>query len=179
MAVMTLIFSTSVSIVFFISGFSKVLSLKEASLSLEQIDFIPKRLKRITGTVFPFIELTLAILLIIASSNFMINVITIILISVFILVNFQAINDRKPKSCFCFGKLIKTELGYGGLTQSLILLLFVIPNIVFNKSNITVLDVLFSHNLQLIEVFFIIFSMIISTSMLFLSRSFVDKLMPV
>lgn len=66
-----------------------------------------------------------------------INIIAIGLIVMFILINFKVIVEKKQKKCFCFGKIIETKLGYGGLIQCLLLLLSIIPNIIFNGTNLS------------------------------------------
>jgi hypothetical protein len=42
------------------------------------------------------------------------NIIFGIILSMFILINFKVIVEKKQKKCFCFGKIIETKLGYGG-----------------------------------------------------------------
>ncbi|AXR15607.1 hypothetical protein COC60_24770 [Bacillus thuringiensis] len=135
--VITLIFSVSVGLLFFISGLFKLIAIKEASQSIVEMNLMPEKLASIFGMLFPFLEIFLGVSLIIFNNNMFINIIAIGLIVMFILINFKVIVEKKQKKCFCFGKIIETKLGYGGLIQCLLLLLSIIPNIIFNGTNLS------------------------------------------
>ncbi|ANC18180.1 MULTISPECIES: MauE/DoxX family redox-associated membrane protein [Bacillus] len=137
MNVITLIFSVSVGLLFFISGLFKLIAIKEASQSIVEMNLMPEKLASIFGMLFPFLEIFLGVSLIIFNNNMFINIIAIGLIVMFILINFKVIVEKKQKKCFCFGKIIETKLGYGGLIQCLLLLLSIIPNIIFNGTNLS------------------------------------------
>ncbi|EEM49105.1 hypothetical protein bthur0005_9300 [Bacillus thuringiensis serovar pakistani str. T13001] len=135
--VITLIFSVSVGLLFFISGLFKLIAIKEASQSIVEMNLMPEKLASIFGMLFPFLEIFSGVSLIIFNNNMFINIIAIGLIVMFILINFKVIVEKKQKKCFCFGKIIETKLGYGGLIQCLLLLLSIIPNIIFNGTNLS------------------------------------------
>ncbi|HDR7913832.1 TPA: hypothetical protein QCY05_002990 [Bacillus wiedmannii] len=139
--IIALIFCISVGIILFISGLFKVFGLKAASESIIAMNVIPVKFAKPISLIFPFIELLIGILLIFSSESIIVNIMAISLIVIFVLVNFQAVVDKRQKPCFCFGKMIETKIGYGGMVQSLLLLISILVNVIFNNMNlIMILD---------------------------------------
>lgn len=169
MLVSSLIFRLSISFLFFCSGFLKIFSLKDSTKSIIELNIMPVRLAKIIGILAPFIEIITAILLIIASDKFIINILAIIVIIFLIAINFKAIIENRQTDCFCFGKLIPTKLGYGGLVQCFLLLLSIIPSIIFSSSN---LDMLL--NLSFLDITFILITSILWSISLILIRKIVE-----
>ncbi|MFP7416616.1 MauE/DoxX family redox-associated membrane protein [Priestia filamentosa] len=173
MSIISLIFTTGAGLLLIISSCFKILSLQESAKSVYKIAFIHKKIATIIGYLFPFIELLVAILLIIQVSNIWVNTIAIIIISAFIIINSNAIFKHSNIECFCFGKLLKTKMGIGGLIQSLLLFFSILPNIIFNNSKVISI---FSFNEYNFEYTALVIAIMLWTLSLILIRTSLDKL---
>lgn len=132
MSIVLLIFTSGSGLLLVISGVLKVIAIHDSAKSIENLYPVFKKNARKLGYLFPFFELLLGCLLIFYTYNIWVNSIAMILFSVFIIINTNAILKHDNTECFCFGNLIKSRMGFGGLIQSFLLLLCVIPNI-FSK----------------------------------------------
>ncbi|MDN3233549.1 MauE/DoxX family redox-associated membrane protein [Priestia megaterium] len=173
MAIILLIFTTGAGFLLVISSILKIISLRESAKSVHKMTFIPEKIAILLGYFFPFFELLLAFLLILRVNDFLVNIIALITISMFIIINSNAILNHSQAECFCFGKLLKSRMGMGGLIQSIFLFLSILPNIVYNNSHVSSLfsyDELNFENIALITV------TTLWTFTLILIRISVDKL---
>lgn len=172
MYVLGLIFSISVSFLFIFSGFLKLFAWKESAVFMEKIDIIPKKIARPIGLLIPFVEIAVAVLLLVASNNILVFILTAILIVVLISINFKAVLEKKQTDCFCLGKLINTKTGYGGLVQCFLLLLSIIPSFLFSGT-FTAFDIL---NLESIQILTILATSILWTISLITIRKVIEIL---
>ncbi|MEW9702288.1 MauE/DoxX family redox-associated membrane protein [Paenibacillus sp. SI8] len=127
------VFSFAVCFLFILSGVSKLLALKETVHSFEKVGFLTIRYSRLIGATLPFLEIIIALIIIIFGSNMIVVTIAIILIIIFIAINFKAMIENKHESCYCFGKLFPSKTGYGGFLQSTILLFSLVPSLFWNS----------------------------------------------
>jgi len=158
--IFSLIFSISVSMLFFISGISKMLSLKQSASSIVKLELLPKKLATIIGFSLPFLEIVMSLALLLKGNSIIINIAMIGLIVVLIIINFRAINEGKQSDCFCLGKIVNTKIGYGGLIQCILLLLSLIPNII--NESINFLEIQEMQLLQIIFIFITAFLWVVS-----------------
>lgn len=124
-----IIFSYSISLIFFISGISKIFKIKETEKTIIKLNFFGENFSRIIGRSFPFFELVIGCLLLIYYNSILVNLITIFLILVFILINIYGLIHNIKDSCNCFGDWFKSKLGVGGLAQSTLMLILLVPNL--------------------------------------------------
>ncbi|WP_083252913.1 MauE/DoxX family redox-associated membrane protein [Bacillus sp. F56] len=168
----TLVFSTGIGILFLLSGFSKVVALRESVASIKKLKLFSDIISTFLGLTFPFFEVALAILIILYKSSLIVNLVALCITVVFMLINYKMISDRKKISCFCFGNIIKTELGYGGLTQSFLMLGCFLLNIIITSQN----SLLLIKDIELKLLILYIVTSILWTITLLLIRSTIDLL---
>ncbi|MGG0482405.1 MauE/DoxX family redox-associated membrane protein [Priestia aryabhattai] len=173
MAIISLIFTTGAGFLLVISSLFKIISLRESAKSVHKITFIPEKTAILLGYLFPFFELVLAVLLVLRVNDFLVNITALIIISIFIIINSNAILKHSYAECFCFGKLLKSRMGMGGLIQSILLFLSILPNIIHNNSNVLTI---FSFNEFNFEYLVLIVVSTLWTFTLILIRLSVDKL---
>lgn len=128
---MILAFTTGSALVLFISGLLKVFSITNTIKMINKMGIFPSKLSNILGYLFPWIEISLAIVLFWRVDIFIINIITLLVFGIFIVINVSAIIENKQIECNCFGNFIKSKIGYGGLVQSILLILSIIPTLFF------------------------------------------------
>ncbi|PFN00483.1 MauE/DoxX family redox-associated membrane protein [Bacillus cereus] len=174
MSIISLIFTTGSGLVLFISGLFKIISIRESSNVMYKITFLPKKIAKIIGYLFPIIELLIATLLILRINNLLINTIAILMLSTFVIFNANAVLKHNHEECFCFGKILKTRMGIGGLVQSSLLLLSLLPNIVLSNLNIITIFSFESFNFEFAT---IIITIIIWATTLIVIRTIIDKLL--
>lgn len=170
--IFSLIFTTGSALILFISGFFKILSIKSAVELVLKFKFFPRKMGIPIGYLFPFVEILIAIYLLFNKDNLYINILTILIISVFVVINSKAIIEKMQMDCHCFGNIIKTKVGIGGLVQSLLMFLSILPNLfIVNSPYNSILFFEYSS----IE-FLILFSIsVIWTITLILIRMTIDK----
>jgi len=99
---------------FLFCGGAKLLWYSETISFATNLEFFPDKLGRILGMILPLFEISIFLSLLLFNSIY-----TYILICFyclfFIALNVKVILDKKVVSCFCYGKLIKSSLGFGGL----------------------------------------------------------------
>lgn len=103
-----------------------------------------------------------------------VNTVAILIISVFVIINANAIFKHNNEECFCFGKFMKSRMGIGGLIQSSLLLFSLLPNILFNNSNVITVLSFQKYNFEFIVIIITILLWVIS---LMLIRTTIDKLL--
>lgn len=168
----TLVFTTGAGIIFLLSGLFKIFSLKESAATIKKLEILPQVISNSLGIVFPFFEVILGILIILFSPNLIVNFVAACITVLFMVINYKTISERKKVSCFCFGKIIKTELGYGGLIQSFLMFGCFLSNILITSQS----NWLIIKNLELrLLILYIITSIIWSVTLL-LIRSTIDLL---
>jgi|GEM_PF-2160180 len=99
---------------FLFCGVAKLLWYNETISFATNLDYLPNKLGRIFGMILPLFELGIFLSLLLFNSLYT-YMLTSAYFIFFIGLNLKAISDRKGVSCFCYGKLIKSRLGYGGL----------------------------------------------------------------
>lgn len=100
----------------------------------------------------------------------------IILILIFVLINFQAVVEKRQKPCFCFGKMIETKIGFGGMVQSLLLLISILVNVIFNNMN---LIIILDQGTQVVHVVLIVTVSIFLTVTLILIRIIIESILTI
>ncbi|SHH47633.1 MauE/DoxX family redox-associated membrane protein [Virgibacillus chiguensis] len=139
MEIVTIIFSVSVGFVLILSGIFKLFSTDELKKFIIDLKIINSGLSTILSRIFPIIEISIGSLLILFNNSILVNISAIILTFTFILVNLIALNKGEVKDCHCFGNIIKTKMGHGGVIQSSLLVLSLLPN--FFNHNINLIDI--------------------------------------
>ena len=157
----------SVSSLFVLSGLAKLLSYRASVEHIANNEWIPKVFKKPIGYSLPIIEIICGISLIIRGDNFLVNLLMISIILVFLAVNLQAVLKHKVKDCHCFGKLIKTKTGSGGVIQTILMLLAVLPNLLVLVQPLSVIQQLDTSLLLVLAfgVIFMIYTLIIVRSL--------------
>ena len=158
----TLIVKMALGLTFLISGIAKVVDIRR--VSQEQIGIFNKDFEKVIVVSMPFIEIFIGTSLINGKPNVLINIITSLIILVFILLNLKDLHEGKNSECICFGKLIKTELGLGGVYHSMLLLVFLIPSFIWDS--IPINSLIMHHGLM------ITISVFITSFFLFLTGLF-------
>lgn len=174
--IIALIFCISVGIILVISGLFKLFGLKVASESIIAMDVIPAKIAKPISLAFPFIELLIGGGLIFVSESMIVNIMAIILILIFVLINFQAVVEKRQKPCFCFGKMIETKIGFGGMVQSLLLLISILVNVIFNNMN---LIIILDQGTQVVHVVLIVTVSIFLTVTLILIRIIIESILTI
>lgn len=174
MSIISLIFTTGSGILLFISSVLKIISLKESSKFIYNMNFFPEKASKVLGYVFPFFELVISILLILRIYDIWINTVAMLIISVFIIINANAIFKHSHEECFCFGKFLKSRIGIGGLVQSVLLLFSLLPNMLFTNSEIINILSFNTYNIEFIVMGIAIILWVIT---LILIRTTIDKLL--
>jgi len=129
-----IILSMSVGFLLLISGFTKFFSIDETSQSLIDLGLVKIiSLSRSAAIILSVMEVFLAIGLILFSGYFLVNITAFFVFLIFILINYKSVTNNLKIECNCFGKIIKTEYGYGGIIQSLIMIMIIIPNILLKN----------------------------------------------
>lgn len=125
-----IILSMSVGFLLLISGITKFFSINETSQSLIDLGLVKIiSLSRSAAVILSAMEVFLAIGLILFSGYLFINISAFLVFLIFILINYKSVANNLKINCNCFGKILKTEYGYGGIIQSLIMIIIIIPNI--------------------------------------------------
>lgn len=131
----TVILQIIVGIIFLVSGLAKLNSVEETLQDLIRYSIFSGALLKKVSYVLPYFEIILAISLILWGNQLIINIIALGIISLFLLIHVEAIIKKNTTECFCFGKLFKTRHGRGGLIQSLLLIVCILPNIFVQSSS--------------------------------------------
>jgi len=164
-----MIFSYSIAMIFGLSGISKISNIKETEKTIMKLNFFRDDLSKAAGRMFPLFEIMISCLLFIYYKSILINIITIFVIFVFIIINIYGLLNNLKDSCNCFGNWFKSKLGLGGLAQSTIMLIALIPNLFINDpSNLLI------HYADYQTIIFIIISVIIFTVNIILVRIVLD-----
>ena len=137
----------AISSSFILAGISKLFSFNEAKKFPEKIGLFQGKLGRAMGGCMPFLELFLGILSILYN-NYLLNIFIFGVLLFFIVLNLKFTLEKKESKCFCYGKLIDTKIGKGGLVHYLYqFIIFLISVIILKKES----------NINIISEFFIIF----------------------
>ncbi|MGM1034807.1 MAG: MauE/DoxX family redox-associated membrane protein [Bacillota bacterium] len=168
-----LVFSIGVGFLLMLSGLLKAISIRDSVESVVKLNIIPKRLSKVVGYSFPFIEVILGLSLIFFYNLIIVNILVLGIIFAFTFINYKITLERKRTNCSCFGKLVKSELGYGGLAQSLLMLLSILPAIVFESNN---LFIQIGNQLKVFDFFIVLIASLLWSATLFVIRIIFDLL---
>lgn len=147
---MIYIFCYGSALVLILSGLSKLIShsntkhffLKYIAINDISITFM--------ALLFPLFEIVIGIgLFIYAHPILYISALSLILL--FIIINSYALIKNVEEDCKCFGNLIPTKTGLGGLIQSVCMFFSIVPLLYYNKGNMSILD--FGNVFYLVPVF--------------------------
>ncbi|MCL1990487.1 MAG: hypothetical protein FWG67_06315 [Defluviitaleaceae bacterium] len=113
---------------------------RDTILFASNLEYFPDQLGRILGMILPLFELAMFISLLLFNSIY-----TYVLICFyclfFIALNIKVITERKSVACFCYGKLIKSKLGFGGFFNfSCYLIITIICLLISSDSLLVVMD---------------------------------------
>lgn len=152
----SLIVRLALAFTFIFAGLAKLIDLQGSAKFAEQTGIFPKNVGKVMGGIMPFMELFIGILLCIGISNLALNIVAVFIIIFFLILNMKTLFEKKNIRCFCFGHIISTRLGAGGLYHYLLLFIFLLITIFFN--NMTLYKLIL--NCSLIEIILIILSAI-------------------
>lgn len=124
-----LVFSCSIGLVFVISALSKMFSYKKSIESIVTMDLFDKKINKIIGVLFPFYELFLGISIFMYYPSLILNIVGVSTISIFIFMNIRGLIAEEEQACHCFGNVMKTKLGLGGVAQTSFMLVSLLPNL--------------------------------------------------
>lgn len=161
------VFRLAIMFSFIIAGFSKLFSLNEAKKFPEKIGFLSGKYGEIMGGGMPFIELIIGLFGIIYN-NYIINIMVMAILLFFILLNLKYTLERKDSKCFCYGKLINTKIGKGGLIHYLYQLMIFVLSIIGLNGKINVINLAELLNLVILAFLMFVNGIII--------RRFIEKL---
>lgn len=131
------VFRISVMCSFILAGTSKLFAIKEAKKFPEKIGLISGKYGQILGGSMPFIELFIGIFGIIFNS-YILNILAIGVLLFFIVLNLKYTLEKKSSKCFCYGKLINTKIGIGGLSHYMYQIIIFIVSIIGLKHSINI-----------------------------------------
>lgn len=163
----------SVGFLLLLSGVMKMLTPNSAANLFVELGLNSFQLSKLLGILFSIVEIFLAISLFLVSESLLVNIISVIIFSIFLLVNIKSLTNKEKKSCSCFGKLLKTELGYGGIVQSLIMLIIVFLNIGTEKPGFLMLV---NNKIILHELILVVIVSVLGTITLIFIRSTIDTI---
>ncbi|UMY54736.1 MULTISPECIES: MauE/DoxX family redox-associated membrane protein [Paenibacillus] len=167
MLIISLIFRVGVGIVLLISGLSKLFSVVETTNDLKKFNFLPIKYLGFIALLIPIVEIVLSIFLIIKGNELIILTGCMAVFLCFMYTHISAMISNDNTNCSCFGKLIKSRHGFGGVLQANLLLISLIPSIIYKSNN---LNFFFETNGQL-EICIVIFiSLLWGTNMILIRR---------
>jgi len=137
---MIYIFCYGSALVLILSGISKLIShsntkhffLKYIAINDISITFV--------ALLFPLFEIVIGVGLFIYAHPIL-YISALFLILLFIIINSYALINKVEEDCKCFGNLIPTKTGLGGLIQSVCMFFSIVPLLYFDKSNMNILDI--------------------------------------
>jgi hypothetical protein len=130
-----IIFRIAVSLTLFISGLSKLIHIKESIHYFRDWGLFLPAIGSVLGVLIPPIEILTGIALI-KTNNLLIEIFAISIVFFLILINMKAVLDNDNKLCFCFGNVLKTRLGIGGLVHTIYLLIALFISIFIIKTEV-------------------------------------------
>ncbi|MFJ7699215.1 MauE/DoxX family redox-associated membrane protein [Lysinibacillus fusiformis] len=136
---MIYIFCYGSALVLILSGLSKLIShsntkqffLKYIAINDISITFM--------ALLFPLLEIGIGIGLFIYA-HLILYISALSLISIFIIINSYALINKVEEDCKCFGNLIPTKTGLGGLIQSLGMFFSIVPLLYFDIAKMNIID---------------------------------------
>ncbi len=171
MEIVSVIFCMGAGLVLFLSGVSKFFSIQENVSELKLLNVLSTRLINVLSYFLPLLEIIIAICLIAYSKFIIVEIFAGILFLGFVFIHLDAVLGKKEEKCFCFGKFIKAKHGFGGLVQTFLLLISLIPSIVGSSANLYDIFTNSEHmNFALIT-----FSSILWSIILIMSRRLMDE----
>lgn len=143
------IFCYGAALVLILSGFSKLISHSHTKHFFLKYIAINDISMTFMALLFPLFEIALGVGLFIYDHPILyISALSLILL--FIIINSYALINKAEEDCKCFGNLIPTKTGLGGLIQSVCMFLSIVPLLYFDKGNMNILD--FSNVFYLVPV---------------------------
>lgn len=172
MDILGYIFFSSIALTLIFAGISKIISYSNTIDTIKKIGIFPKKISKVVGIFMPLFEITVAVFLIIKSSK-LIVILILGYVLFFIGLNFKYTIEKKEIKCCCYGKLIESKLGKGGLIHySYLLVLLVIGYICVDKSIINVINSYQTDSCKIPVIIIISFLLMING---FLIRSMIEK----
>lgn len=104
----------SLVIMLIFSGGLKLIYLPYTKSTIVRINIFPVKVARVMGIALPIFEICVALFLII-ESNIYIYLLLLGYLMFFILLNLKTLLGNERKECCCYGKLLKSKLGLGGM----------------------------------------------------------------
>ncbi|WIM40958.1 MauE/DoxX family redox-associated membrane protein [Paenibacillus sp. PK4536] len=172
MEILSTIFHVGVGLVLLFSGISKIFSIKENQNELKILKIIPNYLLVPLSYLLPIFEVLLAISLLFRGDIIYVQILAIVLLLSFVFIHIDAMLNKKETKCFCFGNMISAKHGLGGLIQTILLLLSLIPSVLYLPSS---LYLLMSEDLN-IKFYIILISAFFWGFILVLSRRLLDEI---
>ncbi|MDU1117059.1 MAG: MauE/DoxX family redox-associated membrane protein [Clostridium butyricum] len=173
MDILGCIFFSTITITLIFAGISKMISYKNTIDTIKKIDIFPKRISNVVGIFMPLFEVIMALLLIIKSNKLIIVILILGYLLFFIGLNLKYTMEKKEIKCCCYGKIIQSKLGKGGLIHYLYLLvLLVIGYKCVNKSIINIINLYKIDSYRILVIIVVSFLLMING---FLIRSMIEK----
>ncbi|WDF50308.1 hypothetical protein PQ460_20345 [Paenibacillus sp. KACC 21273] len=172
MEILSTIFHVGAGLVLLFSGISKIFSIKENQNELKFLKIIPHYLLVPLSYLLPIFEVLLAISLLFRGDIIYVQILAIVLLLCFIFIHIDAMLNKKETKCFCFGNVISAKHGLGGLIQTILLLLSLIPSVLYLPSS---LYLLMSEGVN-INFYIILISAFFWGIILVLSRRLLDEI---
>ena len=111
------ILKDSVCIILLLSGILKLIYIKYTVSTITLIDVFPSKISKYIGYLLPLLEISMAVLLYEINEK-LVYVFIIGYLMFFIIINLKFI--YQDKKCCCYGRLIKSKLGLGGVIHFLV-----------------------------------------------------------
>ncbi|BCJ98348.1 MauE/DoxX family redox-associated membrane protein [Anaerocolumna chitinilytica] len=154
------IFDLSLAISLFLSGGLKIAYFKYTKNTIFKLNVFPEKIAPAISILMPLFEISQSIILILY--NNMISYCFILgYLLFFIALNLKTYKGGESKECCCYGKLIKSKLGLGGLIHYSYWLIILFGSIAALKYNIFIFN-----NLNFMYILFISLSMVINGLMI-------------
>ena len=129
------ILKDSVCIILLLSGILKLIYIKYTVSTITLIDLFPSKISKYIGYLLPLLEISMAVLLYEINEK-LVYVFIIGYLMFFIIINLKFI--YQDKKCCCYGRLIKSKLGLGGVIHYTYWLMVIIIDILVQKDYVNI-----------------------------------------
>lgn len=129
---MNRILFTAIGLMLLFSSILKLIYNNYTRESIKKMDIFPANLTEIIAFLMPIFELFLSVFFI-SNPNLIINALYIGYLLFFIILNLKMYKGNVSKECCCYGKLLKSKLGLGGMIHYLYWLVILIISIIDKK----------------------------------------------
>lgn len=97
-------------LIFLISSIPKLANIKKFVDSVIEYRVVPRKLSVLYGYTLPFIELIASILIIFHTSSFYGLLMTLLLLSTFLIADIMVIKSKRFVTCACFGNFLESQV---------------------------------------------------------------------